>query len=338
MEIATLLEKRNRTDRTPPEAADLPSNEQFARWVLSGPFTTALAGLCIFLFLAWLPAYLAWPWWSDQDVFATLAHSWECGRLPYRDLPSTNFPGTIYLFWLLGRVFGWDCTVPFFGLDAIFLLALGAALLHWSRCRFESFLPGLVGFGAMLSYYLGLDYTQVAQPRLARSRTRDHGIVAAQCPTGLGEPVFRRNGLRALAFTIRPQVVLFFPAVLMALASGLSGGKQRLVAVGGWLALFGAFTGLLFLPLVVAGIWGDFLHNLAVVSPGGGYNRAVPPARLRRCSSRPLPRASSSGRPALPFCCLVGPSRRCGAPRRSGWWARSSSSSTSPPAPSLTTT
>ena len=52
--------------------------------------------------ILWLPEYLSWPWWTDHDVFATMARGWDAGLLPYRDLKGTNFPGTMYLFWLLG--------------------------------------------------------------------------------------------------------------------------------------------------------------------------------------------------------------------------------------------
>ena len=37
---------------------------------------------------AWVPQYLAWPWWTDLDHFATFAMAWDVGVLPYRDLPT----------------------------------------------------------------------------------------------------------------------------------------------------------------------------------------------------------------------------------------------------------
>ena len=101
--------------------------------MLGGPLTVLLAGVCLYELALWLPSYLTWPFWADHDVFATLAYNWECGVLPYRDLPGTNFPGTIYLFWALGKVFGWGKTLPLFALDAGLLLALGLGSLGSQR-------------------------------------------------------------------------------------------------------------------------------------------------------------------------------------------------------------
>src|SRR6476646_2332631 len=76
--------------------------ERIAAGVLNGPLTVALVLLCGFQLVTWIPHYLTWPWFADHDVFATLALGWEHGQVPYRDLAGNNFPGTIYLFWLLG--------------------------------------------------------------------------------------------------------------------------------------------------------------------------------------------------------------------------------------------
>jgi len=248
--VATLLENRNRTDRIPVAAEDLPANDQFACWVLSGPLTwAALAGLCSFCFLCWLPPTSPGLGGAIRRVCHARPFV-DNGRLPYRDLPSTNFPGSIYLFWLLGKVFGWDRTVPVHCTDAVFLLTpgRGAAVLVALPIRF---FPARSG---------GVRYTPELLPRsrlhsggparLARSRTCNHGASAARSSTRLGEPVVRRSGVRA-GLHHSAQVVLFLPAVLMVLSSTSSSGKQRCVAVAGWLALFIAFIGLLFLPLIV---------------------------------------------------------------------------------------
>ena len=89
---------------TPSTAARL--MEWGAVWVLNGPLTLALLGLCAFQLATWVPHYLTWPWFADHDVFATLALGWEHGQLPYRDLAGNNFPGTVYLFWIVGKLFG----------------------------------------------------------------------------------------------------------------------------------------------------------------------------------------------------------------------------------------
>src|SRR5699024_5611566 len=87
--------------------------ERFAAWVMRGPLVLALVGLCLFQLGTWIPHYLTWPYWADHDVFATIAQGWDDGLLPYRTLRCNNFPGTIYLFWILGKTFGWGRTMPF---------------------------------------------------------------------------------------------------------------------------------------------------------------------------------------------------------------------------------
>src|SRR5262249_20637324 len=125
---------RLRVQSTEPAAA--PFTERMAAWLLNGPLTIALVALCAFQLATWVPHYLTWPWFADHDVFATMALGWDHGQLPYRDLAGNNFPGTVYIFWLIGKLFGWGRTVPFYALDAIFVLVLGALLLLWSRVRF----------------------------------------------------------------------------------------------------------------------------------------------------------------------------------------------------------
>src|SRR5260370_813681 len=106
--------------------AAVPMAERIAARVLNGPLTLALLGLCGIQLATWVPHYLTWPWFADHDVFATLAIGWEHGQLPYRDLICNNFPGTIYLFWIVGKLFGWGRTQPFWAVDAGFVLILGA--------------------------------------------------------------------------------------------------------------------------------------------------------------------------------------------------------------------
>jgi len=105
-----------------------------SRWALDGGLVLALA-----LF--------------TEDTFATLAQSWDAGIRPYRDIRAYNFPGHIYLHWLIGRALGWGHTVPFYALDVAAILALGAALTVWSRRRLGESLPGLVGYVTFLGFY-----------------------------------------------------------------------------------------------------------------------------------------------------------------------------------------
>lgn len=84
----------------------------------------------------------------------------------------------------------------------------------------------------------------------------------------------------ALGFSIRPQVVLFLPALLLAVASPSDGPDESkgraLRRVAAWLATFAALAGLTFLPLMLDGTFADFLHSLRRVAFGSTYNKATP--------------------------------------------------------------
>ena len=133
--------------------------------LLAWPLTAALGALCLWELLTWAPNYLTWPLWADHDVFATAATSWDRGVLPYRDFAGNNFPGTIYLFWMFGKLFGfgWALGPSMYGFDAALVAIFGASLIFWSILRFGRAMPGLVGYGGFLGYYLTLDYSLAAQ-------------------------------------------------------------------------------------------------------------------------------------------------------------------------------
>ena len=110
--------------------------------MLRGPLSVVVVGLCAFQLATWIPHFLTWPFFVDHDVFSTLAFGWDSGLHPYRDLRENNFPGTIYLFWAVGKVFGWGRTAPAFAADAAFVVAFGVAMLLWSRPGSAGSCPG----------------------------------------------------------------------------------------------------------------------------------------------------------------------------------------------------
>ncbi len=128
--------------------------DSWVDWALPRGLVIALGGECLWLLAAWVPHYLTWPFSRDEDTFAVLAMSWDHGILPYRDIRAYNFPGETYLFWVLGKVFGWGRTVPFYAVDAGCVVLLGGVLVVWSRKRLGGILPGLIGYLAFLSFYL----------------------------------------------------------------------------------------------------------------------------------------------------------------------------------------
>src|SRR4051812_24987556 len=151
------------TDSRPhdPPSPDL---DRLSARLLAGPLTAALGASYILMLAAWVPQYLTWPWLNDLDHFDTFAMAWDGGLLlPYRDLPSFQFPGEYYLFWLLGKSFGWGRTAPIYALDAALVAAIGVATAAWSRRVLGGALPGVVGYGLFLGYYLDLGFVVAAQ-------------------------------------------------------------------------------------------------------------------------------------------------------------------------------
>jgi len=253
--------------------------DRIASRVLRGPLALAVLSLCLFQLAAWIPHFLTWPFFVDHDVFATLALGWDSGLHPYRDMRANNFPGTIYLFWAAGKVFGWGRTAPIFALDSAFVIAFGAAMLLWSRRRLGRFLPGAVGYASFLSYYLSLDFRDVFQrdwhgPLLMMLGlmivdgwpARSSRVVAAVCA--------------AAAFAIRPQVVLLAPALIFLVARGNDRARRTprevALAAARWAALAACFAAALFLPIWLDGTWTDFLNCVRRTAYGGPYNQFTP--------------------------------------------------------------
>src|SRR5208337_4586464 len=171
--------------------------------------SAVLIGLAALEFALWLTQYLTWPWWADHDVFATMALGWNAGLRPYRDLVGNNFPGTIYFFWIVGKLAGWGNVVAYNAFDASLLGVLGIATLLWSRRRFGGWLPGAVTL-----------FVLEVIPGTA-------GLLAS--------PLFA-----ALGFSIRPQVLMFVPGLLWAVwaaePSRMTAGGFRRSAI--WLVGF----------------------------------------------------------------------------------------------------
>jgi hypothetical protein len=258
--------------------------DERAERFLNGPFAWIIGILCVVQFLLWAPSYLTWPYWADHDVFGVAAQSWDRGLKPYRDLHGNNFPGTIYIFWILGKLFGWGKPVALLEFDAILVAALGVLLAVWSRRCFGRALPGLVGFASFLSYYFALDYSQVAQRDWQGPCFAAFGFLIAQAWPRRRSARWISAGLTAVAFWIRPQVVLFAPALLLSIVEGARSSRpdsptdeqptrNGFASAVEWCLVLGGALVILALPLVFAGVLGDFTRSLGRVGLGSRYNR-----------------------------------------------------------------
>lgn len=257
--------------------------EILAAHLLPQGLSLGMALLAAGLFLGWLPNYLTWPWCRDADTFATLAIGWKQGVVPYRDVRAYNFPGHIYLHWILGQTFGWGHTVPYQAVDALGIALLGVVLAMWSRRLSGTRLPGLGAFLAYLSFALGLEYEMTAQRDAHAALLAVLGLLAAETwPDGRGRIV--SAAAMAAALTIRPHALLFLPAMAAALVERLPRPLDWRLSgrvLGIWALAFAGFTLVAFTPLIVAGVADDLARGLRVAAYGGPYSRATPASMLR---------------------------------------------------------
>jgi hypothetical protein len=215
---------------------------------------------------------VTWPWWTDLDAYAVMAQCWDHGVRPYRDFAAFNFPGQIYIFWVLGKLFGWGHPSLFYGFDAALLVALGIVLAWWGRRLSGEILPGFIAFAAVSHFYLGLDYTLVGQRDWQGPVLVMLGLLTLQVwPARTGRIV--SAGLVAIAVAIRPHVVLFLPAFPLTLdASCRSSGEpwwKTLRPSIEWSLSFTVALVLVFAPLWINGLLSDFLREIR----RGGYGR-----------------------------------------------------------------
>jgi len=240
---------------------------------LSTVASVVLIGLAVLEFALWLPQYLTWPWWADHDVFATMALGWNAGLRPYRDLVGNNFPGTIYFFWIVGRLAGWGNVVAYNAFDATLFGVLGLTTLLWGRRRFGVWLPGAVTLFTLVTYYIDLDFSMVAQRDWHAALFVALALIVLEVIPGkaglVASPV-----LAAIGFSVRPQVLMFLPGLLWGAwtteTSPKNPGGFRRSAF--WLGGFAGAVALLFCPLLREGLVTDLLQGFTSVIPGTTYN------------------------------------------------------------------
>ena len=230
-------------------------------------------GLAI-LFAGWAPGTLLWPYSRDDDAFAVLARGWSMGIRPYRDVVAYNFPGPIYLHYGIGRLFGWGTVVPFRAVDLGAVAALAVGLIVWSRRRLGAVLPALVAFLAWASAYCNDHFDMVAQRDWYASLSAVLALIWLQVG-GRGSTV-GSAALAAVGLAIRPQAVLFLPALWAAAFLGANpiepdAPRGRRLAI--WIGSHAGFVLVAFAPLILEGLVDDLARNLAIVRVGGPYHR-----------------------------------------------------------------
>jgi hypothetical protein len=316
--VAFLLDRVDRA-LAPRTKGPLAGVEGFAAWALGGPLTVTLGGVCALMVLTWAPHYLTWPWWADADQFAVAALSWHAGLVPYRDQADFDFPGPIYLFYVLGAAFGWDRTAPFYAADAAMLVGLGVALAAWGRRLFGRALPGLVAYLPFLAYYLGLDYSLVAQRDWRAPSLVALALMALEACRGRVGRLAAAMAM-AVALAYRPHEVLFLPAIASALLEGGRDGdggwRGSIRRLSGWCAALVVSLVVAFGPLIVAGVLDDFVHALRITHYGeGSYNRATWSSFARGLEYHLHDRTTAGTLAAGVLLAILGPAARRGPSR-----------------------
>jgi hypothetical protein len=265
--------------------------------VLGGPLALGALALLAVQVGGWLPHYLTWPWWPDLDAYALLAQSWESGILPYRDITCFNFPGQIELFGVIGRLGGRGRTWAIYALDAALLCGLLVLLLVWSRKRFGNALPGLIAALGVANYYLGQDYALAAQRDWQGPVLAAGSILVLQMSRGVAASAVA-GFLAAIGFAIRPHVVLFAPAALVAMlwpGSGTPPARGR-VFLG---VSLGVILGLLITFAPLARVVPSFLKGVRQAAYGSAYSERTPETFLRGLGNQFLKEYPGSVAPSV---------------------------------------
>ena len=245
-----------------------------------------LGSLSVVWLLGWLPQYLTWPWWIDLDTYAWLAQAWSAGTVPYRDVRVFNFPGQIYLFLGLGWGFGWGHTASIYALDCALLLSLIFLILSWSRNRLGSRLSGWFATVSLLAYYLNQPYHLVAQRDWQAALFAAAALLIIQRGHGRPGALLASAAVMAVAFTIRPHVVLLLPPIGLALwleapARSSVRPPHPIKPFLIWSIGFGASVFVAFLPLIVFGLIDDLINAIRTVSYGTRYAGLARPGLLQ---------------------------------------------------------
>src|SRR5262249_54300167 len=127
-----------------------------------------------------------------------------------------NFPGAIYLFWVLGKTWGWGRTWTLYAFDAAGLILLGGVLAAWSRHCLGRMLPGLASYFVFLTFYLNRDFETVAQRDGHVSLCIVMGLLLLESWPGRTSRILSAL-LAAAALATRPHALLFLPAMAAAI-------------------------------------------------------------------------------------------------------------------------
>jgi hypothetical protein len=245
-----------------------------AERLMGWPLRVGIGVIVLVWIASWAPHYLTWPFWTDLNHFMDMARNWDRGILPYRDHRAYNLPGQAYLCWLVGKLFGWGNLRLVLVWDVLLLVGVLAGMVRASRVWVGEALPGLVA-GLGLTWYLcGAHYAMAAQRDEQASLLLALAWLAPWWRFGWRGTVISIVAFAAAA-TLRPQVVLFLPAIGLAVYHA----QVQVDGRGGWRAVWGWGGGLLigvvlaYAPLWTADLLDDLIAGVRMSGYGGPLSR-----------------------------------------------------------------
>lgn len=256
LSLLSIVESRTHSNET-----WLKNSDRLTHLTLKCLAPASLATVTSLMFISWAPHYLFWPMWMDNEHFSLSAHFWDSGIRPYRDTYDFNFPGPIYFFWTIGKCFGWDNPMMVNLMDVAVLLSLITLLIIWSQKNFKTLVPGLFSSALIFRYYMSLNFGLVMQRDWHVFFLGASSLIVTQTLHSRLKWIIA-GALLAMAFTIRPHAVLFLPAVIASVFTESADSinkRNNLVSL-----IISGLTGLLIAwsPLLISGIFDDFLAQL----------------------------------------------------------------------------
>ncbi len=228
---------------------------------------------------------LNWHYVLDSPIMVYAGYLIDHGYVPYRDFFDMNVPGTYFIMWFMGQVFGWGDT-GFRVFDLLCLAIISVSTFFWMR-RFGHF-AALTASVAFPLWYLGYGSHFSMQREYLALVPLALLMVVASLRAGPG-PILRfilSGILTAAAVLIKPQFFLLaLPVVIvLVLESRTSAQRRRLQLglAGGFILpclatfIYLAVTGGLspFLDIATS-YWPLYTHMTRFHEPIGGWQRVT---------------------------------------------------------------
>ena len=206
--------------------------------------TAAVVFLAALLAVAALDS-LRWPYIHDSPLMLYAGWLVAQGAVPYRDLFDMNMPGTYFVMWALGSLFGWS-ELAFRTFDLVCVSIIAIATFQWLRP-----LGRLPGFAAALFFplwYLHAGPSMSVQREFLALVPLAVLLALTSSAAGSWHRLFVIGALVGVSVLIKPQFLLLaaLPVVWTVGTAANRAGRLRSAVI-----VFGGFC----IPLVATGLY-----------------------------------------------------------------------------------